>query len=60
MFLKVDNLTAHYGRVKALDNVSMEAPKGSIVSLIGANGAGKSSFMMCLSGVLRPTSGTIE
>lgn len=60
MFLKVENLTAHYGRVKALDDVSMEAPKGSIVSLIGANGAGKSSFMMCLSGVLRPTGGTIE
>ena len=60
MFLKVENLTAHYGHVKALDGVSMEAEKGSIVTLIGANGAGKSSFMMCLSGVLRPTSGTIE
>jgi branched-chain amino acid transport system ATP-binding protein len=60
MFLKVDGLTAHYGHVKALDGVSMEAGQGSIVTLIGANGAGKSSFMMCLSGVLRPTSGTIE
>ena len=60
MFLKVEGLTAHYGHVKALDGVSMEAGKGSIVTLIGANGAGKSSFMMCLSGVLRPTSGTVE
>ena len=60
MFLSVENLTAHYGRVKALDGVTMQAEKGSIVTLIGANGAGKSSFMMCLSGVLRPTSGTIE
>lgn len=60
MFLKVEGLTAHYGHVKALDGVSVEAEKGSIVTLIGANGAGKSSFMMCLSGVLRPTSGTIE
>lgn len=60
MFLKVEGLTAHYGHVKALDGVSMEAERGSIVTLIGANGAGKSSFMMCLSGVLRPTSGTIE
>ncbi len=60
MFLKVENLTAHYGRVKALDGVSIEASEGSIVSLIGANGAGKSSFMMCLSGVLKVTGGTIE
>lgn len=60
MFLKVDNLTAYYGRVKALDRVSMEASKGSIVTLIGANGAGKSTFMMCLSGVLKPTEGTIR
>ena len=48
MFLKVEGLTAHYVHVKALDGVSMEAEKGSIVTLIGANGAGKSSFMMCL------------
>ncbi len=60
MFLKVESLTAHYGHVKALDGVTVEAEKGSIVTLIGANGAGKSSFMMCLSGVLRATSGTIE
>ncbi|NLA90142.1 MAG: ABC transporter ATP-binding protein [Synergistaceae bacterium] len=60
MFLKVEDLTAHYGHVKALDGVPVEAEKGSIVTLIGANGAGKSSFMMCLSGVLKATSGTIE
>lgn len=60
MFLKVEDLTAHYGHVKALDGVTVEAEKGSIVTLIGANGAGKSSFMMCLSGVLKATSGTIE
>ena len=60
MFLKVDNLCASYGRIEALHNISIEAEKGSIVTLIGANGAGKSTFMMCLSGVLRPTAGTIE
>lgn len=60
MFLRVEGLSAHYGKVRALENVSIEAPKGSIVTLIGANGAGKSTFMMCLSGVLRPTGGTIE
>lgn len=60
MFLKVEGLSAHYGKVRALENISIEAPKGSIVTLIGANGAGKSTFMMCLSGVIRPTGGTIE
>lgn len=59
MLLKVENLNAYYGHVHALKNVSMEAEKGSIVTLIGSNGAGKSTFMMCLSGVLRPASGTI-
>lgn len=58
--LKVENLSACYGKVQALNGVSIEAEKGSIVTLIGANGAGKSTFMMCLSGVLRPTGGTIE
>lgn len=40
--------------------MSMEVEKGQIVTLIGANGAGKSTFMMCLSGVLKPTKGTID
>jgi branched-chain amino acid transport system ATP-binding protein len=60
MFLKVQNLSASYGRIEALHDISVEAEKGSIVTLIGANGAGKSTFMMCLSGVLKPTAGTIE
>lgn len=60
MFLSVKNLCAGYGHVEALHGVSIDAEKGSIVTLIGANGAGKSTFMMCLSGVLKPTSGTIE
>jgi branched-chain amino acid transport system ATP-binding protein len=58
--LKVENLSAHYGKTQALSGVSIEAEKGSIVTLIGANGAGKSTFMMCLSGVMRPSGGTIE
>ncbi len=60
MFLKVENLCAGYGHIEALHNVSVEAEEGSIVTLIGANGAGKTTFMMCLSGVLKPTSGTID
>ncbi|MDR2175666.1 MAG: ABC transporter ATP-binding protein [Synergistaceae bacterium] len=58
--LKVENLSAHYGKTQVLDGVSMTAEKGSIVTLIGANGAGKSTFMMCLSGVMHPSGGTIE
>lgn len=60
MLLKVENLNAYYGHVHALKNVFIEAEKGSIVTLIGSNGAGKSTFMMCLSGILRPTSGMIQ
>ncbi|WP_352402160.1 ABC transporter ATP-binding protein [Synergistes jonesii] len=60
MFLKVQNLCAGYGRTEVLHDVTIEAEKGSIVTLIGSNGAGKSTFMMCLSGVLKPTSGTVE
>jgi branched-chain amino acid transport system ATP-binding protein len=59
MLLEVRNLTTHYGRVKALDGVSVDVPEGTIVTLIGANGAGKSTFMMSISGVVRPSSGTI-
>ena len=60
MFLKVQNLCAGYGHIEALHDVTMEAKEGSIVTLIGANGAGKSTFMMCLSGDLKPTKETIE
>lgn len=59
MLLEVRNLTTHYGRVKALEEVSVDVPEGTIVTLIGANGAGKSTFMMSISGVIRPSSGTI-
>ena len=60
MLLSVKGLSAHYGRVQALSSVDIDAPEGSIVTLIGANGAGKSTFMMAVSGVLRSISGEIE
>ena len=60
MLLSVKGLSAHYGRVQALSSVDLDAPEGSIVTLIGANGAGKSTFMMAVSGVLRSISGAIE
>ncbi|GAA4296604.1 ABC transporter ATP-binding protein [Anaerocolumna aminovalerica] len=58
--LKVNNLSASYGYVKALKEVSIKADQGQIVSIIGANGAGKTSLLRCISGLVKPTSGTIE
>lgn len=58
--LEVTNLSAAYGRIQAIRNVSLRVQKGSIVALLGANGAGKSTTLNCISGLLRPVSGTIH
>ncbi len=58
--LKISNLSASYGYVKALKSVSIETEKGQIVSIIGSNGAGKSTLLRCISGLVRPTEGNIE
>ena len=57
--LKVDKLNVHYGVINAVKNVSLEVNEGEIVALIGANGAGKTSIMHALSGLLKVTSGDI-
>ena len=57
--LSVDNLTVSYGRVQAVRGVSFQAAPGSLVTLVGANGAGKSSVINAVSGMLRPRGGTI-
>ncbi|MEF9960135.1 MAG: ABC transporter ATP-binding protein [Niameybacter sp.] len=57
--LKVENLNVHYGNIHALKNISFEVGKGEIVTLIGANGAGKTSTLQAVSGMLKPSSGTI-
>ncbi len=59
MLLTVDNINVYYGSVQALRNVSFHVSRGEIVSLVGANGAGKSTTLRALSGVLRPASGRI-
>jgi branched-chain amino acid transport system ATP-binding protein len=59
VLLNVKNLTAHYAKSRALYNVSLEVPEGSIASLIGANGAGKSTVLRIISGLKRPTSGEV-
>ncbi|NEW66401.1 ABC transporter ATP-binding protein [Carnobacteriaceae bacterium zg-84] len=57
--LKVENLSVHYGMIQAINNVSFEVNEGEIVSLIGANGAGKSTTLRTISGLERASSGQI-
>ncbi len=58
--LKITDLNAHYGHIHALRGISLEVRAGQIVTLLGANGAGKSTTMKCISGLLKPTGGKIE
>ena len=57
--LEVRGLRAAYDGKEALHGLSFDVAQGSCVCLIGANGAGKTTTMRCLSGLLRPTHGTI-
>lgn len=57
--LKVDNLSISYGAIEAVKNVSFEVNQGEVVSLIGANGAGKTSILRTISGLVRPKEGKI-
>jgi len=57
--LNVTGLSASYGYVEALKNVSISADEGQIVSIIGSNGAGKSTLLRCLSGLVRPKAGDV-
>ena len=58
--LKVENLSVHYGMIQAVRDVSFEVNEGEVVSLIGANGAGKTSILRTISGLVRPSAGKIE
>ncbi|MBO0471881.1 ABC transporter ATP-binding protein [Enterococcus sp. DIV0242_7C1] len=57
--LTVENLSVHYGVIQAVRNVNFKVEEGEIVSLIGANGAGKTTILRTISGLNRPSSGTI-
>ncbi len=58
--LKVSEVSAAYGPIRALHDVSLEVGEGQIVALLGANGAGKSSTLRVISGLLRPSGGSVE
>jgi len=58
--LKVNDINVYYGKIHALKNVSFEVHEGEVVALIGANGAGKSTTLKTISGMLRSRTGSIE
>ena len=58
--LEVENVHAYYGKIHALKDISLNVNKGEIVTLIGANGAGKSTTLKTISGLLRPRQGSVR
>lgn len=57
--LTIHNLHAAYGKVEVLHGISLDVPKGKLVTLIGSNGAGKTTTMRAISGMLKPKSGSV-
>ena len=57
--LKIDDINVYYGAIHAIKGISLEVNEGEIVTLIGANGAGKSTTLRTVSGLLKPKTGTI-
>ena len=60
MMLKIDNLVVAYGGIQALRGASIEVEEGKIVTLVGANGAGKSTMLRSIVGLVKPKSGKIQ
>ncbi len=60
MLLEIENITVHYGKSLALENISLQIEKGSIVSIIGSNGSGKSTTLRALAGLVPLSSGAIH
>jgi branched-chain amino acid transport system ATP-binding protein len=58
--LTIEELTTDYGPIRAVDHVSLEVPEGSVTAVLGANGAGKTSLLRTITGLVRPTSGRVR
>jgi lipopolysaccharide transport system ATP-binding protein len=58
--LRLQKVNAYYGRIRALEDISLEVDQGEIVAVIGPNGAGKTTILKLLSNITQPTSGQIE
>ena len=58
--LEIRDLQVHYGGIEAVKGISLDVPEGEIVTLIGANGAGKSSTLRAIAGLVKPTAGNIS
>ena len=58
--LKIENLHVSYGGIQALRGISLEVPDGKIVTLIGANGAGKSTTLRTVTGLVKAASGSVQ
>ena len=58
--LEVEDLHVSYGRIRALQGVSLAVPEAAVVALIGANGAGKSTLLRAISGIVRPRQGAVR
>jgi len=60
MLLKLSNVTVHYGTAEAVKDISIQIEEGAVVSVIGANGAGKSTILKAISGLVTVSSGIVE
>lgn len=58
--LKLTNIETYYGQIQALKGIDLEVNEGKIITLLGANGAGKSTTMKTIAGLLKPKKGTVE
>jgi len=57
IILKLSNIESYYGPIMAIRGISLEVPRGRIVTLLGANGAGKTTVLKTISGILDPQKG---
>src|ERR1700712_3770067 len=60
IILKLSNIESYYGPIMAIRGISLEVPRGKIVTLLGANGAGKTTVLKTISGILDPQKGSID